>query len=89
MSKGAVINSDSPEEMRTRYELLRANALGESNTSSQLLMFIRRGMCHWLRMLNAAWTTPAVDEAKPESLAAASILADAILDRARLTGVAL
>ena len=80
-----------------QYETLRANALGAVNRACNLTLFLRHGMSVWLRALNhrgfdqraiAAEPAAAVGAAEVEQpgTALAAILADAILDQARVAG---
>jgi len=80
-----------------QYESLRANALGAVNHACHLTLFLRHGMSVWLRALNHRGFDQRATEAEPASVAGAAeeerpgtalaaILADAILDQARVAG---
>ena len=68
----------------TRYEELRAGALGDTTRAKGMLLFLRQGMARWIRCLN----DENLFEHKASSLCikethgssdVASILADAVL----------
>ncbi len=90
--KGA--DTCDPKLVRHKYEMLRANALGNMNRVSEFTVFLRNGMSAWMRAIGkqgsakreiqqqtwSAFTEPDVD--MPDA-GLASILTDAILNAAR------
>ena len=87
-------NLCDPKLVRHKYEMLRANALGNMNRASEFTAFLRNGMSAWMRELGgqdsarreirqqtlSAFTEPDVDM---PGAGLASILTDAILNAAR------
>ena len=83
-----------PEVITHKYEMLRANALGNMNRASGLTVFLRNGMSAWMRAIGGQDSAPgkirqktsyAFTELEVDTPAAglASILTDAILNAAR------
>ena len=88
-------NICDPKLVRHKYEMLRANALGNMNRAAEFTVFLRNGMSAWLRAIGKQ------DSARREihqrtsvvfteldagmtGAGLASILTDAILNAARL-----
>jgi hypothetical protein len=79
-----------PKIATRKYEILRANALGDINRAAEFTLFLRNGMSAWLRSLQERGcvrreTSPVfaeLDEGMPE-VGLVAILADAILKSAR------
>jgi hypothetical protein len=84
----------NPKLVRKKYEMLRANALGNMNRASGFMVFLRNGMSVWMRSIgdqdrargkicqqtSYAFTESGVD--MPDA-GLASILTDAILNTER------
>lgn len=80
--------------LKHKYELLRANALGDMNRASEFTVFLRNGMSAWMRTVGdresgsreigqqTSYTFTEVDVDMPDA-GLASILTDAILNAAR------
>ncbi len=83
-----------PKVVRQKYEMLRANALGDMNRAPEFSVFLRNGMSAWARAIgeqdcqrrkihqetSSVFTEPDVDM---PNAGLASILTDAILNAAR------
>ena len=83
-----------PKVVTHKYEMLRANALGNMNRASEFTIFLRNGMSAWMRAVGGQDSAPrkvrqqtsyAFTEPDVYMPAAglASILTDAILNAAR------
>ncbi len=83
-----------PKVARHKYEMLRANALGNINRASEFTLFLCNGMSAWLRALGARGYARQEIRQETSSVFAeldvdmpgadlASILTDAILNVAR------
>lgn len=88
--KGA--NICDPKLVRQKYEVLRANALGNMNRATEFTVFLRNGMSAWMRALGEKDSAPrkirqqtsyAFTEVDMPGAGLASILTDAILNAAR------
>jgi len=80
--------------VRHKYEMLRANALGNMNRASEFTVFLRNGMSAWIRAIGEQdsarrkirrQTSYACTELEVDmsNVGLASILTDAILEAAR------
>ena len=89
-------NSCDPKLVRHKYEMLRANALGNVNRAPEFTIFLRNGMSAWMRTIGEQYCFrrkthqqtlsdfTELDVGMPKS-SLASILADAILNTADKT----
>ena len=78
--------------VRHKYEVLRANALGNMNRATEFTVFLRNGMSAWMRTVGEKDSGPrkirqqtsyAFTELDMPDAGLASILTDAILNAAR------
>jgi hypothetical protein len=87
-------NICDPKLVRKKYEMLRANALGNMNRASGFTVFLRNGMSVWMRLIReqdsvrgkiCQQTSYAFTESNEDMPGAdlASILTDAILNKER------
>ena len=89
------VNVCEPEVARHKYEMLRANALGDINRAPEFMLFLRNGMIAWLRTLQGRGHVRR-ETGRPETSSVfagpevnipgaglASILTDAILNGTR------
>jgi len=83
-----------PKLVRHKYEMLRANALGNMNRASEFMVFLRNGMSAWMRAIGEQDSARRKIRQKTSSVFAeldvdmskaglASILTDAILNAER------